>query len=454
VPLKGKTRNRAPHGVEFAYQREYDPKQLAMTSVLLLSSTGRATDALIEDLTAVGIAVSGQSDCSNILQQVITLEPDLLFCVIPTPGSDFFDSLASVARSAARPVVLFTTDPDVEKMAAGAQSGIHAYIVSGYSRNRVRSVVHLAQARFRHEQVLQQELAELRTRFDERKLVDRAKGILMGARQLREEEAFRALRNAAMASKQRIGQVSNIVIESARYAEAVNRAGQLRMLSQRLVTLYALICLGVTPAATLALFNDSIGQVDTILAFLSRSLSKPTFGDLLEAVAKPWLKLQALLQRPGATAHVTEVDTLAEEVLEHAERLTANLEIAAYAPALRAINVAGRQRMLCQRVAKEALMGSLKLKPDRGAVGKRDEAQAELMEGLAYLENLPLSNAEINAELQRTIAVWEQFRHALKPRMTRQGQQSIAETSEALLAHFDRLTDMIERGIQSLIGLL
>ncbi len=136
--------------------------------------------------------------------------------------------------------------------------------------------------------LLRQELAEVRTRFDERKLVDRAKGILMGARQLREEEAFRALRNAAMASKQRIGQVSQMVIDSARYAEAMNRAGQLRMLSQRLVKLYALACAGVIRRETAGLFAESVAQVDSNLSILDRSLSKPTFGDLLGAVLAPW----------------------------------------------------------------------------------------------------------------------------------------------------------------------
>jgi len=373
---------------------------------------------------------------------------------LPTPGSELFDGLASVASSAARPVVLFTTDPDVEKMAAAARSGVHAYVVSGYSRNRVRSVVHLAQARFRHEQVLQQELAELRTRFDERKLVDRAKGILMGARQLREEEAFRALRNAAMASKQRIGQVSNIVIESARYGEAINRAGQLRMLSQRLVNLYALICLGYKLEATMGLFKESIEQVDTILAILKRNLSKPTFGDLLDAVAAPWAKLQTILKPPSTTARLSEVDALAEQLLEHAERLTANLEIAAYAPALHAINVAGRQRMLCQKLAKEALISSLRPNNGGGPNVLHGATQAELVQGLEYLAALPLSNAEIARELEQTVAVWKQFQSALAISLTPSGQHGIAETSEALLGHFDRLTDLIERGIQSLLGLL
>ena len=107
-----------------------------------------------------------------------------------TPGPDtaLFDSIARVAASAPRPIVLFTPDPDAESIAQATEAGVHAYVVNGYNPARLRPVMHLAQARFRRDQVLQDELAELNRRFAERTLVDRAKGILMGARQLREEK--------------------------------------------------------------------------------------------------------------------------------------------------------------------------------------------------------------------------------------------------------------------------
>src|SRR6185369_6331900 len=106
--------------------------------------------------------------------------------------------------------------------------------------NRLRALVHLALARFAHERQLRDALADVTSRFEERKLVDRAKGILMRARQVSEDEAFKVLRMASMHSNQRVGQVSQQVIAAAGIAESVNRAGQLRMLSQRVVKLYAL----------------------------------------------------------------------------------------------------------------------------------------------------------------------------------------------------------------------
>ena len=423
-----------------------------MTSALLLSSGGAAAPALAADLAAAGLEVHGETDCSNLLQDLIKKSTDIVVCFQETPDAPFFATLAAVAASAPRPVVVFTTDPDAAKMAAAASSGVHAYVVAGYGRNRLRSVVQLAQARFHHERLLRQELDDVRRRFDERKLVDRAKGILMGARQLREDEAFRALRLAAMASKQRIGQVSQVVIDSAHYAEAVNRAGQLRMLSQRIVKFYALACAGMADQETQGMLADSIAQVESNLAILDRSLSKATFGDLLGAVADPWRRLQAATRSAPRMSRLGEVDRLAEQLLGHAETLTENLEVAGFATVLHAINVAGRQRMLAQRLAKEALIGSLP-----GAAARPDGLQGgvtleEFVAGLEDRGRLPLSNAGIAGELAATHLSWQAFRRALAGRATPAGRMAIATSSEVLLGHFDRLTELVERGIHAMMG--
>ena len=124
------------------------------------------------------------------------------------------------------------------------QSGIHAQVVNGHSPARLRSVIHLAQARSQTEHLRRNELVDVSQRFAGRKLVDQAESILMGTRQLRDNEAYRVLRSTAMGAKQRIGQVTQQIITQAHYAEAISRAGQMRMLSQRCMKLYALIVLG------------------------------------------------------------------------------------------------------------------------------------------------------------------------------------------------------------------
>ena len=417
-----------------------------MPSALILTSGGPGAPALAEDLAAVGVQVVSATECPNLVQAVIKAAPDLVMIYESRPDAALFDSIALVTTTAPRPVIVFTPDPDADSIAQATRSGVHAYVVNGYSPARLRSVMHLAQARFQREQAVREELADLNRRFDERKLVDRAKGILMGARQLREEEAYRALRTAAMHSKQRIGQVSQQVIDAALYAEAVNRAGQLRMLSQRVVKLYALMCCITVPPGTARLLTDSAGAVEANLVMLARSLSRPTFGDLLDAVARPWGALRDALRAPAAAARLREVDVLAEEVLQQAEQLTANLEIAAFATALHVINVAGRQRMLSQRLTKEALLGAL-----LGEGGATPDTRAELVAGFDYLAALPLSNAGIAGELAQASSRWDEMQAALRHPGTVAGQAGIAASSEALLVHLDRLTDQLERGMQMLV---
>ena len=408
---------------------------------------------LEEDLASVGILMINSSNSALLTHDVITKSPDIVIVHENSPDPDLFDSIGKLYVQAPCPVIVFTMDPDAEKIATAMTAGVHAYVVNGYSQARLRSVIHLAEARFRHDQLLRKELAQVNQRFTERKLVDRARGILMGARQLREEEAYRALRHAAMHTKQRIGQVSQQVIDAARYAEAVNRAGQLRMLSQRLVKLYALISIDNGATDPRALMTESLRQIHDNLEALGRIVSKATFGDMLDAVLGPWKTLRSVLATPALADQLPEVNRLAERLLLRSEQLTANLEIAAFAAALHVINVSGRQRMLSQRLAKAALMSvMLNGKHAEAAAHELETTRAELIDGLAYLRNVPLSNPDIDRERDQAEQSWNALQDALRHRATTAGQDGIASQSEILLGHFDRLTQHFERGMQALIA--
>ena len=423
-----------------------------MISALVFTSNGPGAPPLAEDLVAAGIDVVAASRCTTMLHAAIQTAPDLIIAYETSPDFAFFESISAIRASAPRPVVVFTPDPDAEKIVAATRSGVHAYVVNGYSANRLRSVIHLAQARYRNDQVLRDELIEVTQKFAERKLVDRAKGILMGSRQMREAEAYRALRTAAMHTKQRIGQVAQQVIDSATYGEAINRAGQMRMLSQRLVNLYAQHCAAIRPNETHGLFADALSQVDANLVILQRSLSAATFGDLLVALLAPWQVLRSALAAPAQVARLPEIDRLAEDMLRKAEQLTLNLEVAGLAGALHVINVAGRQRMLSQRLTKAALMAMLLdssvSRPTRAAAAR---AQSELVAGFDYLARLPLSNAQIAMELAAALENWSAFEAVRADLSATSRREELAGLSEALLGNFDRLTDHLERGMHALI---
>ena len=211
-----------------------------MTSALVVEGTASGPVDLAADLRAAGIHVLGAVARDTLVREAARLAPDLVVCHEAAPDDALFDAFKLLAVGEPRPVIVFTQDPDAAKIERAIGSGIHAYVVNGYAPQRLRAVIQVAKARFAAEARLRDDFADLSRRFDERKLVDRAKGILMRAREVTEAEAFAVLRTASMHSNQRVGQVSRQVIAAAHYADAVNRAGKLRMLSQRLVKLYAL----------------------------------------------------------------------------------------------------------------------------------------------------------------------------------------------------------------------
>ena len=425
-----------------------------MTSALVNLNGPQGSHPLEADLESVGIKVIGHTDSrSKMVQDSVRSAPDLVVCYDTLPGEELFKTAAAIGATSPRPMIVFTTDTDAEKIERAAQSGIHAYVINGYGLHRLRSVIHLAQARFRHEQLLHEELIDISSRFEERKLLDRAKGILMRARQVSEDDAFQILRTASMHTNQRLGQVSQSVINSARFAESVNRAGQLRMLSQRLVKLYFLQLAQVDSAQHSQLLADSLLRIDANIAILNKSLSKPTFGDFLESVAASWAALKTELQASPQASHIAQVDLLAENLLQEADKLTSGLEVAGSASPLHVINVSGRQRMLSQRFAKYALLmvlgdKSVRQRAEQGL----NESKDQFEKALDYLNDIPLSTKDIRAGLDSASAHWEQMVSGATDVMRPAGKALIAVSSEALLDVFERLTEQYERSMQMLVG--
>jgi hypothetical protein len=278
----------------------------------------------------------------------------------------------------------------------------------------------------------------------------------MRARQLTEDDAFRMLRTASMHSKRRVGEVAQQVIATAHYADALNRAGRLRMLSQRLVKCCALRLVEAPPTQTEARLAESIEAIDANIGALGKSLSKATFGDLLEAVETAWPPLRALVVAAAplsggraAAGPLVQIDRLAEELLTQADQLTRQLETADLVTTLHVINVCGRQRMWSQRFAKEALLGRLLgARPDSALA----HAQAASEEALAYLRDVPLSTREIRAALDGAVQEWAVLVQASRQVASADGPLMLSESSEALLALFDHLTDQYEGSMQVLMG--
>jgi len=409
-----------------------------MTSALIYLNGLQGAPMLAADLAAAGIEVLALvQDRSKLVQSVVRHAPDVVICDAPQSGPTLFAATQVMAQTAPCPVIVFTSDADAGAIAQSTESGIHAYVVNGYGANRLRPLIHLAQARFRHEQA--------------------------------QRDAFQILRTASMHTNQRLGQVSQHIIHSAHFAEAVNRSGQLRMLSQRLVKLHGLRLAGVDAAQSGAQLHDSVQRVDANLVHLGKILSQPTYGDLLAQVAHTWARLKPVLlgtasqQQAGSEAAVyTLADDLAELLLQGAERLTASLESAGLTAPLRVLNIAGRQRMLSQRFAKYAVLAVLGA-PSDGPLAQRAEAgmsesRAAFEQALTYLNGLPLSTPEIRSLLEAAGIGWLQMLAAFKDarRMAAPEQlarlEGLAAASEKLLDGFEALSTHYERGMHLLAG--
>ena len=241
--------------------------------------------------------------------------------------------------------------------------------------------------------------------------------------------------------------------------------GKIRMLSQRLVKLHGLQLSGVAPVKCAQQFQESVQRIDAHLAQLDKSLSHPTYGDLLGQVVQTWAWLKSAL---GAAAPLPVVDDGAEQLLQGAERLTASLESAGVTAPLRVLNMAGRQRMLSQRFAKYAVLQVLAQHRDaslaaRCATGMA-QAQADFEQALTDLNALPLSTAEIDSALEAAGTGWLQMLAACRATCTVAGRDAssqlkaqdglvaLAASSEDLLTVFERLSTHYERSMQVLTG--
>jgi DNA-binding NarL/FixJ family response regulator len=364
---------------------------------------------------------------------------------------ELLQSIATLQAQQEVPVLFFTNDGDVETMQHALEAGVHAWVVQGYGPQRLRALVHLARARAAQERQLRARAAELAEKLDERKWIDKAKGILMRAQHFSEEEAFQLLRNTSMQANQRVGHVSRQVIEAARVAQAINRAGQQRMLSQRLVKLYVLACSRTDAAAATVLMRESVQRVEENLSFLEAELRAATYGDLIAAARAGWRDLRQLLEEPPRVAELGRLDQQAEVVLAQAHALVLALESSGVATTVHVINMAGSLRWRSQRMAKLALLRVLA--NDRTPLDAALAQTAdEFDEALATLAQAPLSTPEIRAMLERGSQAWKEMGAAVPGADKPAGRMKLAATSEELLELSDRLTEAYQHSIQVLIG--
>jgi response regulator NasT len=184
--------------------------------ILVVDESDERAALLREALTAAGHEVAASlASPLELLRAVETLRPDVIVIDTESPTRDVLEHVVIVSQSSPRPIVMFSSDAGGEAIRDAVRAGVSAYIVDGVDGSRVNSILEVACARFDEFQRLKIELADANLKLSERKLVERAKGLLMQSRGLSEDEAYHALRKLAMSKKLRLGEASQQLIDAA-----------------------------------------------------------------------------------------------------------------------------------------------------------------------------------------------------------------------------------------------
>lgn len=148
-------------------------------------------------------------------KRLAELQPDMIIVDAESEARDSLEHVVMATRDARRPIVLFTNDNDTTHVKDAVAAGVSAYIVAGLSPERIRPILDVAMARFEHEQGLRRELADARTELQDRKVIDRAKALLMNRQDLTEQAAYEKLRKAAMDKGLRLGELAQRMLDAA-----------------------------------------------------------------------------------------------------------------------------------------------------------------------------------------------------------------------------------------------
>lgn len=157
------------------------------------------------DVTVIG-------DDTGLARKLAAIDPDVVLIDLENPNRDVLEALTLASNPHERPVAMFVDRSDEQVMRAAIEAGVSAYVVDGLARERIRPVLTAAIARFHMVARLRSELDATKAALEERKTVDRAKGLLMKAKGIGEEEAYALLRRTAMDQGKKLAEIAAALI--------------------------------------------------------------------------------------------------------------------------------------------------------------------------------------------------------------------------------------------------
>ncbi|MCK5933269.1 MAG: ANTAR domain-containing protein [Fulvimarina manganoxydans] len=183
---------------------------------ILVVDENRARAAIIEEsLLEAGYArVEVVSEMFGLVRRIEEINPDVIVVDLENPNRDQLEHFFQMSRSVQRPIAMFVDRSDSASIEAAVEAGVSAYVVDGLKKERVKPILDMAISRFNAFHRLSRELEEARSELADRKVIDRAKGILMDARKITEDEAYRLLRRTAMNENRRIADVAKALVSA------------------------------------------------------------------------------------------------------------------------------------------------------------------------------------------------------------------------------------------------
>ena len=187
-----------------------------LLKIVIVDESSIRAAILEEGLREAGfMAVERLSDMNNLLMRIHAIDPDVILIDLENPSRDTLEQMFQVSRIVRRPVAMFVDQSDTASIQASVDAGVSAYIVDGLKKERIKSILDLCVSRFNTFSKLQSELERAKTDLEDRKTLDRAKGILMKNKGLTEDEAYRLMRSAAMREKKKIADIAAAIITAA-----------------------------------------------------------------------------------------------------------------------------------------------------------------------------------------------------------------------------------------------
>ncbi len=192
-------------------------KESAMLRVMLVDNHKERLVPLVQSLQDAGYdVVASLPDTSNLDDAVSRHQPDIVIIDTESPSRDTLENLVVMNSNTPRPIVMFTHDGDTAKIKEATRAGVSAYVVGGLDHDRLQPIIDAAIARFEEFKALRLELNAANSKLSERKVIEKAKGLLMKRRGIDEDEAYRLLRNMAMEQNTRLATLAEQVVQAAK----------------------------------------------------------------------------------------------------------------------------------------------------------------------------------------------------------------------------------------------